>query len=323
MGEPEKSVAVETVENVDSNKEIVEINGSDALLEARKKSPPNPRSSRMLSLYRICLVAFLCSTMNGYDGSLMSSIMVMDPFKKEFNSTIVGVKAGYISAMYQIGGVCTIPFIGPLMDTTGRRFGMFLGCFLVIIGTILQGTSAIHNSLPQYLGGRFLLGFGVSFAASAAPMYVVEISHPLYRGAMTGSYNCFYGIGSIISSCATRGSVRFATNEAWLIPTWIQMVCPALVCVFVFFLPESPRWLYTHGNPDKAKEILIKYHGEGDANNAFITLQLREFEEQLELNGTDKTVWDYRGLFKTRAHIYRLGCNLVYSCWGSAQFWRD
>jgi hypothetical protein len=123
----------------------------------------------------------------------------------------------------------------------------------------------------------------------------------------------------LIDAC-TRNRMEASglqTNEAWLIPTWIQMVCPALVCVFVFFLPESPRWLYTHGNPDKAKEILIKYHGEGDANNAFITFQLREFEEQLELNGTDKTVWDYRvGLFKTRADIYRLGCNLVYSCWG-------
>lgn len=39
------------------------------------------------------------------------------------------------------------------------------------------------------MGGRFLLGFGVSIAASAGPMYVVEINHPAYRGVVGAMYN--------------------------------------------------------------------------------------------------------------------------------------
>jgi len=166
------------------------VHGSEALAEAMLKEPPKPRSKRLLQLYGIVLLAFLCSSLNGYDGSLMGTILVMKPYQEEFGTSIVGIKAGYISALYQIGGVVALPFIGPATDTWGRRPGMFIGCFMVIIGTVIEGTSNIRHSLPQFLAGRFFLGFGVSIAASAAPTYVVEMSHPAYRGVMTGMYNC-------------------------------------------------------------------------------------------------------------------------------------
>lgn len=68
-----------------------------------------------------------------------------------------------------------LPFVGPAIDTWGRRVGMFIGSLLIILGTIIQATS---HEVGQFMGGRFLLGFGVSIAASAGPMYVIEINHP-------------------------------------------------------------------------------------------------------------------------------------------------
>ncbi len=161
------------VEKADLEGEGVEIKvvqGSEALAEAYLKEKPNPRSKEMLQLYGICLLAFFCSTMNGYDSSLMSSMLVMKPFQREFGSGVVGIKAAYINAMYSIGGVVALPFVGPSTDKWGRRMGMFIGCALVIIGTILQGTSSGAHSLGQFLAGRFILGFGVSIAHSAAPV---------------------------------------------------------------------------------------------------------------------------------------------------------
>lgn len=142
------------------------IQGSEALLEAIKKEPPRPRSRSMLKLYVILCVAFLCSSMSGFDGSLQGSLLVLKPFQDTFGAGIVGAKAGYITAMYTIGGVCATPFVGPCSDRWGRRFGMFFGCSVVIIGTIIQGTS---RQLPQYLAGRFFLGWGNIISSAAAP----------------------------------------------------------------------------------------------------------------------------------------------------------
>jgi len=189
----------------------------------------------------------------------------------------------------------------------------FFGCAIVVIGAVVQATS---KEIGQLMAGRFVLGLGVSFATAAAPIYAIEISHPSYRAAITGSYNTLYCWGSIMATVVLFCTQNFPTNKAWILPTYIQMLCPGIVVLFTWFIPESPRWLYTHGHEQKAKDILTYYHGEGDPDNAFITLQIREFEEQLELDGSDKRWWDYRALFVSRANVYRLGCNLVYSCFG-------
>jgi MFS family permease len=51
--------------------------------------------------------------------------------------------------------------------------------------------------------------------------------------------------------------------------------------------------------------VLIRYHGNDNPDSLYVQLELREFEEQLELDGADKRWWDYRVLFNSRAAIYR------------------
>jgi MFS family permease len=92
--------------------------------------------------------------------------------------------------MYQIGSVVAIPFIGPAIDTWGRKVGIYIGSTSFVLGTIIQSTT-LHSShshfTGQFMGGRFLLGLGEGGAimASAGPMYVVETPHPAYRGIVT------------------------------------------------------------------------------------------------------------------------------------------
>lgn len=138
------------------------------------------------------MVGFLCSTMNGYDGSLFNSLLLNPNFKTYFNGSNNGIWAGIVASMYQIGGVAALPVVGYCVDLPGRRGGMFIGAFIIVIGTIIQGTTSYTHSLGQFMGGRFLLGFGVSIAASAGPVYVVEVSHPAFRGVVTALYNTFW-----------------------------------------------------------------------------------------------------------------------------------
>ena len=124
-------------------------------------------------------------------------------------------------------------------------------------------------------------------------------------------------IGSIIASGAVRGSLTTqANNVQWLIPVWLQLLCPLIIFGTVFFLPESPRWLYVNDKYERSKAVLTKYHGEGNPESAWVLLQLREYEEFLNLDGADKRWWDYRALFQNRASCYRLGCMLVVSIAG-------
>lgn len=160
-----------------------------------------------------------------------------------FHGTDDGTWAGIVSAMYQIGGVVALPFVGPGVDTWGRKGGMIIGAFLIIMGTIITGTTVSNASVSQFMGGRFLLGFGVSFVSSAGPIYVVETAHPSFRGIATAYCNTFWFTGSILSSGAVRGGLNLVGNKSWQIPLWLQAFFPALILLTVWFIPESPRYV--------------------------------------------------------------------------------
>jgi MFS family permease len=144
----------------------------------------------------------------------------------------------------------------------------------------------------------------------------VEVCHPAYRGVVTGLYNTFWFTGSIVSSGAARGSLNMGGNQSWLVPVWLQLLFSGFICIFCLFLPESPRWLYVNSKQEKAKAMLVKYHGEGSPESTWVQLQIREYDEYLDLNGADKRWWDYRALFRNRASCYRLGCNVTISIFG-------
>jgi MFS family permease len=101
--------------------------------------------------------------------------------------TVAGSSTGLVFAMYNIGSVAAVFFTGPVNDYFGRRWGMFVGSLIVIIGTCVQAPSTTNG---QFLAGRFILGLGVSFCCVSAPCYVSELAHPKWRGTITGIYNC-------------------------------------------------------------------------------------------------------------------------------------
>ena len=168
------------------------INGNEAFNEAMIKEPPRPWTWSTFQLYCACFIGFFCATMNGYDGSLINNLLANPAFLEFYRGENAGIWAGIVTSMYQIGGVVSLPFVGPSSDTFGRRFGMWLGCLLIIVGTIIQGVATQSEGVKQFMGGRFLLGFGVNIASAAGPMYVVEVSHPAYRGIVTAIFNCFW-----------------------------------------------------------------------------------------------------------------------------------
>ncbi|TVY16685.1 Lactose permease [Lachnellula arida] len=296
--------------------EIKIIKGNEAFNEAILKEPPRAFTFATTQLYLACFIGFFCATMNGYDGSLINNLLENHWFLDYYHGENAGIWAGLVTAMYQIGGVVSLPFVGPAADAYGRRFGMWLGCFLVILGTIIQGVATQANGTKQFMGGRFLLGFGVNIASAAGPMYVVEVSHPAYRGLVTAIFNCFWFTGAIIASGVARGGLNAGGNLSWRLVIWIQLMFSSFIFLLAYFLPESPRWLYVNNKKEQAKAMLTKFHGEGNPDSEWVTLQLNEYEELLEMDGADKRWWDYRALFKNRSTCYRLFCNVCITIFG-------
>ncbi|EJU05893.1 sugar transporter [Dacryopinax primogenitus] len=288
------------------------------LAAALARDNPNPFGPGYLKLYFFCFLIFFASTMNGFDGALMGSINALPNYTSYYHLPPKGNSAtGIVFAIFNIGQMVGSLFIW-LADWKGRKLPIFLGCIGVIVGTIITSTAP---TLSVFVGGRFLLSFFSTIATTAAPVYMIEIAPPLYRGTIAGLYNTLWYMGSIIATCAVYGANMNLANDGnvnWRLPLWLQMVCPAIVVAGVWFCPESPRYLVGKGRAAEARAILVKFHANGDETHPLVDLQMQEMEAALQREGmlTWKNFLDVRSLFRTRGRAHRMLLNVAFSWFG-------
>lgn len=72
------------------------------------------------------------------------------------------------------------------------------------------------------------------------------------------------------------------SNWGWRIPSYLQIVPSLLQVSFIWFIPESPRWLLSEGRRNEAYAILVKYHAEGDEDSEFVQAEYTQINETLE-----------------------------------------
>ncbi|KKK14300.1 hypothetical protein ARAM_000796 [Aspergillus rambellii] len=270
-------------------------------------------SKTSLHLYFCIFVSFCCACANGYDGSLMGSVLAMAHYQKTFNTGMSGQKVSVVTSLYTVGSMVATPISAVISDRFGRRKCMFAGAWVIIVGSIVIATA---NSLAHFVVGRFILGMGIQVMVVSAPAYAVEISPPHWRGRAVGFYNCGWFGGSIPAACVTFGSNYIDSNWSWRLPFLLQCFACVIVICAVWFIPESPRWLISQGREEDALAFLIKYHGNGDPNARLVRLEIDEMRGGIRLDGIDKRWWDYRPFVTTHSGRWRFLQVIMISVFG-------
>ncbi|KAI1500045.1 putative hexose transport-related protein [Biscogniauxia marginata] len=289
--------------------ETTEVQGSSHFHEAITASPLDALSKTSFQLYAILLVAALNATASGFDGSIFSSINAMSQYKNYFHHEELGSATGIIFMIYTIGNIVGSLFTGPICDHFGRRAGMGTGSVLIIAGSAIL-TAAQNDS--YLLGGRFLLGFGVSIGTSSAPTYALEVAPPQWRARVVGYYNTFFYSGAILATGVAYASNKSDSELAFRLPLALQIIPPIFILAGSFVIPESPRWLCARGKRDHAAAILAKYHGGGHMDHPIVRLELREFEESIKVQKA-QSWWNYWDLVENHNARWRFLMNAFMS----------
>lgn len=135
----------------------------------------------------------------------------------------------------------------------------------------------------MYIFARIVLGFGIPTCIVSGSSLIGELGYPKERAILTSLFNVSYFVGQIAAAGITFGTNSIPTDWAWRIPSLLQMVPSLMQIAFIFFLPESPRWLIGKGRSAEANDILVKYHAEGNQDSEFVRAEMAQIQTTIEL----------------------------------------
>ncbi|KAK4239088.1 sugar transporter [Achaetomium macrosporum] len=265
-------------------------------------------------LYFYAFVLCIASATTGYDGMFFNSVQNFDTWKTYFGDP-QGSDLGLLGALYQIGSLVSIPIVPFVADRFGRKIPITIGCIIMVVGAVLQ---AAAQNLGTFMGGRVMLGFGNSLAQISSPMLLTELCHPQHRGRLTTVYNCLWNVGALLVSWISFGTNYVGNDWAWRIPALLQAIPSVIQLAFIFWVPESPRYLMAKDKHDKALEILAKYHANGNANHPTVQFEFREIKETIRLEFEAKKSSSYLDFFRTKGNRYRFAILIslgIFSQW--------
>lgn len=92
------------------------------------------------------------------------------------------------------------------------------------------------------------------------PMYIAEISPRALRGRLGTLWQFLIVLGIMVSYWIDYACLRTMAvgNNQWRVPLAIQLVPGVILCIGMFFLPESLRWLALKGRTDDVKSNLLR-----------------------------------------------------------------
>jgi len=222
-------------------------------------------------LFLLILVAALGGMLFGFDIAIITGAGPF--FELEFD--LNKIQLGWAFSSLLAGCVVGSAVAGRITDTLGRKTVMI---WVAILFAITSVATALAPGFELFVIARILGGLAVGGASMVAPMYISEVAPSKVRGSLVSVYQLSIVLGIVISYLINYLLHDIGENNwRWMFATGV--IPSVIFLIMLFFVPETPRFLYKKGRKDQAFDILKKINGEDAAN-----LAIKEISESI----TDK-----------------------------------
>ncbi|EED12169.1 MFS sugar transporter, putative [Talaromyces stipitatus ATCC 10500] len=276
------------------------------------------RGSRLnvATILLVVLPAYMCFGYNlAVAGGLLTMPSFIEQFPKmdtvhnssKFNSNVQGTVVALFTVGGMLGALSTI-FVG---DILGRRRVIFIASALVIVGSLLMSSS---YSFGQFIVARLVQGFGTGATTATVPVWQSEISGTSHRGSHVVTEGLFVSVGIAASLWIDLGFSFIDTSSvSWRVPLVLQTSLAIFVMIFIFRLPESPRWLLGKGRAEEARQILTILR-DVDPDDEGVRNEIADVQKSLELV-YNVSRWDIVKMGEKR-NVHRLALGMTSQSFG-------
>ncbi len=236
-------------------------------MDARQPSPATPlpvvstiipaRLDRLpWTRFHTLLVLALGITwiLDGLEVTLKGAIsgVLQDPETLHMSSAEIGLVASF----YLLGAVLGAVVFGYLTDRFGRKRLFFVTLGIYLLGVLL---TAFSWNLASFMLFRFITGAGIGGEYAAINSAIDELIPARLRGRIDIFINGSYWVGAAVGSLATVPLLNphlFPVDVGWRLGFGIGAVLGLGILLVRRYVPESPRWLVTHGYAAEAERIV-------------------------------------------------------------------
>lgn len=210
----------------------------------------------------IAFVVSLGGFLFGFDAGIISG--VMSYAGPQFN--LNDAQTGWVVSSPSFAAMIAMLIAGRLSDRIGRKKILILVAFLYALSAV---TSAFAISYETLYISRMVGGIAFGAALILAPTYIAEISTAKNRGKLVSIQQLNIVLGFFAAFLSNyyfnqnniEGSLFLNNNNVWRWMLGVEFFPAIIYFGLLFFVPRSPRWLYTQNQIDKAKDVLENIHG--------------------------------------------------------------
>jgi len=178
---------------------------------------------------------------------------------------------GLASSAYLAGAVLGALFFGWLTDRLGRKRLFFMTLAVYLVAT---ASTALSWNLASFALFRFFTGAGIGGEYTAINSAIQELVPARYRGWSDLVINGSFWIGTALGAAGSLVLLDpnvLAPDLGWRAAFLIGAVLGLVIFLMRLWLPESPRWLMTHGRVAEATAVLDRIEAEFRARGHDIT----------------------------------------------------
>ena len=184
---------------------------------------------------------------------------------------------GMAIAMALYGTVIGAIFGGIPATKFGRKKTLlWIGIFYLVsaIG------SALAPEVYSFMLFRLLGGLAIGASSVVAPMYITEIAPSKNRGKLVATFQFNIVFGIVIAYLSNYLLQGVGGEDSWRWMLGVVAIPSALYCVFIVFVPESPRWLMIHKGDYTAARLILQASDPEGVEEAIQSLQQSIEEEK-------------------------------------------
>jgi MFS family permease len=198
--------------------------------------------------------------LDGLEVTLVGAVsgVLQEPEVMNFTPAVIG----FIASMYLAGAVAGSLVFGYLTDRWGRKRLFFLTLAVYLVGVLLTALSWDKWSFALF---RFMTGAGIGGEYAAINSTIDELIPAAYRGRVDIIVNGSYWIGAALGAASTIVILDprlLPPNLGWRIGFGMGALVGLFILALRKYIPESPRWLMTHGYQREAEESIEQIESE-------------------------------------------------------------